>query len=182
MTRSLRLTPMFRTAVLAVVVALGVLAAPAYADTLKVGDRLTELDVAVDAKGKAFKLKSYKGKWLVVTIGADWCKPCAKELPTWDKLAPTFAGKVTFITIDIDNEVAVGKKFHDKLKIKNMTRVYLPDDKSSVGGNYGSDTMPTTFIADPQGVVRYVKKGFETGDAGGESKKLSEQLTKLTAK
>jgi thiol-disulfide isomerase/thioredoxin len=175
---ALRPTAMLRTAVLALVV----LAAPAYADTLKVGDRLTELDVAVDAKGKPFKLKAYKGKWLVVTIGADWCKPCAKELPTWDKLAPTFAGKVTFITIDIDNDLAVGKKFHDKLKIKNMTRVYLPDEKSSVGGNYGSDTMPTTFIADPQGVVRYVKKGFEMGDASGESKKLSEQLTKLTAK
>jgi thiol-disulfide isomerase/thioredoxin len=167
---------MLRIAVLALVV----LAAPAYADTLKVGDRLTELDVAVDTKGKPFKLKAYKGKWLVVTIGADWCKPCAKELPTWDKLAPTFAGKVTFVAIDIDNEVDVGKKFHDKLKLKNMTRVYLPDDKSSVGGNYGSDTMPTTFIADPQGVVRFVKKGFEMGDASGESKKLSEELSKLT--
>lgn len=175
---SLRLTAMLRSITLALLV----LAAPAYADTLKVGDRLTELDVAVDAKGKAFKLKAYKGKWLVVTVGADWCKPCAKELPTWDKLAPTYAGKVTFIAIDIDNEIEVGKRFHDKLKIKNMTRVYLPDEKSSVGGNYGSDTMPTTFIADPQGVVRWVKKGFETGDASGESKKLAEQLTKLTAK
>ncbi len=175
---SLRLTPMFRTAVLALVV----LAAPAYADTLQVGDRLTELDVAVDAKGKAFKLKSYKGKWLVVTIGAKWCKPCAKELPTWDKLAPTYKGKVTFIAIDIDDDIAEGKSFHDKLKLKNMTRVYLPNEKSSVGGNYGSDTMPTTFIADPQGVVRYVKKGFEEGDAGGESKKLADQLTKLTSK
>jgi thiol-disulfide isomerase/thioredoxin len=169
---------MFRTAVLALVV----LAAPAYADTLQVGDRLTELDVAVDAKGKAFKLKSYKGKWLVVTIGAKWCKPCAKELPTWDKLAPTYKGKVTFIAIDIDDDIAEGKSFHDKLKLKNMTRVYLPNEKSSVGGNYGSDTMPTTFIADPQGVVRYVKKGFEEGDAGGESKKLADQLTKLTSK
>ncbi|MEO7097179.1 MAG: hypothetical protein ABI175_28220, partial [Polyangiales bacterium] len=91
-------------------------------------------------------------------------------------------GKVTFVAIDIDDDIAEGKSFHDKLKIKNMTRVYLPDDKSSVGGNYGSDTMPTTFIADPQGVVRFVKKGFEESDAGGESKKLSEQLTKLTAK
>ena len=70
----------------------------------------------------------------------------------------------------------------DKLKIKNMTRVYLPDDKSSVGGNYGSETIPTTFIADPQGVVRWVKNGFEIGDPSGEAKKLSEQLTKLLAK
>jgi thiol-disulfide isomerase/thioredoxin len=62
-------------------------AGSARADVLKVGDRLAELDVAIDAAGKPVKLKSWKGKWLVVTVGADWCKPCAKELPTWDKLA-----------------------------------------------------------------------------------------------
>jgi thiol-disulfide isomerase/thioredoxin len=151
------------------------LTAPAYAGTLKVGDRLAELDVAVDAKGKPFKLKAYKGKWLVVTVGASWCKPCAKELPTWDKIAGERAGKVTFVAIDIDDDVADGKKFHDKLKLKNLTRVYMPNDKSSVGGNYGSDTMPTSFVADPQGVVRYVHKGFEQGD----DKKIREQLDQL---
>ena len=182
MTGSLRLTSMLRTSVLAVVIALGLLAAPAHADTLKVGDRLTELDVAVDAKGKPFKLKSYKGKWLVVTIGAAWCKPCAKELPTWDKLAGELKDKITFIAIGIDDDVEDAKRFHKKLKLKNMTLVYLPAAKSGVVASYGSDTMPTTFIADPQGVVRFVKKGFEAGDAGGESKKLSEQLTKLIAK
>src|SRR5439155_16391177 len=97
----------------------------ARADVLKVGDRLSELDVATDAGGKPVKLKSFKGKWVVVTVGADWCKPCAKELPTWDKLAGELKGKVVFVAIDIDDEIAVGKRFHDKLKIKNMQRVYL---------------------------------------------------------
>lgn len=179
---ALRPTAMLRTLALATIATLGLASGSAHADTLKVGDRVTELDVAVDAAGKPFKLKAYKGKWVLITIGAKWCKPCAKELPTWDKLAPSFAGKITFIAIDIDDEIDEGKSFHNKLKLKNMTRVYLPNEKSSVGGNYGSDTMPTTFVADPQGVVRFVKKGFEEGDAAGETKKLSEQLTKLTAK
>lgn len=167
------------TVALGLTLGLAGLAAPAHADTLKVGDRLAELDVAVDALGKPVKLKAYKGKWVLVTVGASWCKPCAKELPTWDKLAGELKGKITFIAVDIDNEVASGKKFHDKLKIKNLTRVYLPDEKSSVGGNYGSDTMPTTFVADPQGVVQYVRKGFEEGDAAGELKKMRDQLQKL---
>ena len=170
MTRLPRPIAMLR---IALIVLLAV--SPAYAGTLKVGDRLAELDVAVDAKGKPFKLKAYKGKWLVVTVGASWCKPCAKELPTWDKIAGERAGKVTFIAIDIDDDIADGKKFHDKLKLKNLTRVYMPNDKSSVGGNYGSDTMPTSFVADPQGVVRYVHKGFESGD----DKKIREQLDTL---
>ena len=35
----------------------------AYADELKVGDRLAELDTATDVAGKSFKLKALKGKW-----------------------------------------------------------------------------------------------------------------------
>lgn len=177
MTLVARLIPM--RAVSIALVALALAAGPAAADVLKVGDRVAELDVAVDARGKSVKLKAYKGKWILVTVGAEWCKPCAKELPTWDKLAGEMKAKITFIAIDIDDDPASGKRFHDKLKIKNMTRVYLPADKSGVVARYGSDTMPTTFIFDPSGIVRDVKKGFADGDTSGEYKKMKAQLEKL---
>ena len=166
---------------LALLALLALLAAAttAHADVLKVGDRLAELDVATDGAGKPIKLKSYRGKWVVVTVGADWCKPCAKELPTWDRLAGELKGKVVFVAVDIDDEIAVGKKFHDKLKLKHMVRAYLPSDKSGVAGNYGSDHMPSTFVADDKGVVRLVREGFEAGDANGEYKKFKDALAKL---
>lgn len=172
-----RLTPMLR--ILSAVAVLFVSAGVAQADVLKVGDRLAELDVAVDAKGKAFKLKSYRQKWVLVTVGAEWCKPCAKELPTWDKLAGELKDKITFVAIGIDDDIEDAKRFHKKLKLKNMTLVYLPSAKSGVVASYGSDTMPTTFIADKSGVVRVVKKGFEQGDQGGELKKMRDELAKL---
>ena len=176
---ALRPTPMRTRSVFASLVVLLATAGSARADVLKVGDRLAELDVATDAAGKPVKLKSWKGKWVVVTVGADWCKPCAKELPTWDKLAAEFKGKVVFVAVDIDDDIEVGKKFHDKLKIRNMQRVYMPSDKSGVAGNYGSDHMPSTFVADDKGVVRLVREGFEAGDADGEYKKFKESLDKL---
>jgi thiol-disulfide isomerase/thioredoxin len=152
-----------------------------HADALKVGDRLAELDVAVDASGKSFKLKTLKGQWVLVTVGADWCKPCAKELPAWDKLQPEFKDKVKFVAIDISDDIADGKKFHKKLKLVNLMLAYMPADKSAVVAKYGSDNMPTTFIADPQGVIRYVRAGFEKNDVSGETKKMRATLTKLTA-
>ena len=138
-----------------------------------------ELDVAVDANGKSFKLKSFKGKWLLVTVGAAWCKPCAKELPAWDKIAPDWKGKVQFVAIDLDDAIDDGKKFHKKLKLKNLSLVYMPSDKSAVADKYGADHMPTTALVDPQGVIRYVRGGFEKGDVDGEVKLMQEQLTKL---
>lgn len=166
-------------AVFGALFAVALVAAPAAAQVLKVGDRIAELDTAVDERGKAVKLKAYKGKWILVTVGAEWCKPCAKELPTWDKLAGELKGKITFIAIDIDDDIAAGKRFHSKLKIKNMTKVYMPADKSGVVARYGSDTMPTTFIFDKSGVVRDVKKGFSEGDSSGEYKKMKALIEKL---
>jgi thiol-disulfide isomerase/thioredoxin len=165
------------SAALAATVVLG--SGAARADVLKVGDRMAELDVAVDAGGKPAKLKNWKGQWIVITVGADWCKPCAKELPTWDKLAGELKGKVVFVAIDLDDDPVTGHKFHDKLKIQNMQLVYLPAEKSGVAASYGSATMPSTFVGDPKGVVRYVQAGFEAGDADGEYKKLKAKLEEL---
>ena len=176
---AMRPTTMRGSVIAPIIVVMLAAAGTARADVLKVGDRLAELDVATDASGKPVKLKTWKGKWVVVTVGADWCKPCAKELPTWDKLAGELKGKVVFVAIDIDDEIDTGKKFHDKLKLRNMVRAYMPSDKSGVAGNYGSDHMPSTFVADGQGVVRLVREGFETGDADGEYKKFKDALSKL---
>ena len=152
----------------------------AHADTLRVGDRLAEFDVAVDAAGKPAKLHNWKDKWVVITIGANWCKPCAKELPTWDKLAGELKGKVVFVALDIDEDISTGKKFHDKLKLQNMERVYMPAEKSGVAASYGASGMPSTFVGDGKGVVRFVHAGFEANDADGEYKKFKAKLEELT--
>ncbi|HEY5951181.1 MAG TPA: TlpA disulfide reductase family protein [Kofleriaceae bacterium] len=162
---------------LALVVLGLVLTTNAFADELKVGDRLAELDTAVDANGKAFRLRPVAG-WKMITFGASWCKPCAKELPAWDKLAPQWKDKVAFIAVDLDSEIPAGKAFHKKLKLKNMTLVYLSPD-SAIAAKYGSDHMPTTVLADPQGVIRYVRGGFEKGDVDGEVKQMKQTLAKL---
>src|SRR3954464_15868525 len=98
-----------RAAVLALLALTGI----AHADDLKVGDRVRELANAPDAGGHAFKVKAIKG-WRVLTFGASWCKPCAKELPAWDKIAPDYKGKVEFVAVDLDSERETGKSFHKK--------------------------------------------------------------------
>ena len=176
MSRAARLTGV---RALALVFTLLVASGAAEAGVLKVGDRLAELDVAVDAKGKAFKLKAFKGKWVLVTAGAAWCVPCKKELPAWDKAAAKLKDKLTFVALTLDNDVADGKKFHKKLKLKNMVLVYLPEEKSGVAATYGAATMPSTFIADPKGVVRYVHAGFDDSDPDAEIAKLEAAVAKL---
>jgi thiol-disulfide isomerase/thioredoxin len=175
MTGCRRLTAMRLVLALAVLLASQV----AFADVLKVGDRAAELDVAVDASGKSVKLAKWKGKWLLITAGAGWCKPCAKELPTWDKVAAEYKDKITFVSLTLDDDIADGKKFQKRMGLKNMVVVYMPAEKSGAAARYGSATMPSSFIVDPQGIVRHVHAGFAERNASGEAKKLRATLGKL---
>jgi peroxiredoxin len=162
------------------VIALTLIAAAgvAYADDVKVGDRAADFDIATNEAGKDVRLKDYKGKWVLITFGAHWCKPCAAELPAWDALAPTFKDKITFVAVNISNKIDDGKKFNKKLKLKNLTKVYLPQDKSATDDQYDTGTFPSTFVIDPKGVIRYIHKGYESGDADKLSKSLTDLLPK----
>lgn len=152
-------------------------AAPAAAD-LKVGDRMKDFDIAVDVNDKPVKLKAIAG-WRFVSANAAWCEPCKKELPVWDKLAAAMGGKITFVALSLDNDVKDGKAFHKKLKLGHMKLAYLPEEKSAVAASYGASTMPASYVIDPDGVVKYVHKGFDPRNADGEYKKMKERLEKL---
>ncbi len=159
----------FATPVLvAVCAAIALLAAPAVAGGAKisVGSRAPEFDIAKDARGKAFKVKSKRGKWFVMSMGAAWCEFCDDELKAWDKIAKEkeFAGRLDFIVVNIDNDSAKGKKFLDKLRLRNLTRVYLPQKASTADDQYATGTFPSTFIVDPSGIVRHIHLGFHPGD------------------
>lgn len=142
-----------------------------------VGDRAAEWTGAKDAKGRTLKLKSYKGKWVVVTFGASWCKPCKKELPQWDKLAAAYKAKgVSFVAVNYDLEKAKGEAFIKKLGIKNMTVAYDPN--GTTVKSYDPTTAPVTFVIDPNGIIRHVHKSYYSGDEKKLAKNLDELLKK----
>jgi thiol-disulfide isomerase/thioredoxin len=158
------------------------IATPASAQVLAPGQPAVELDIAVDASGKPFKLAAFRGRWLVVTIGASWCGPCKDELVAWNKLAAEFAGRVVFVSLAIDNEIADGKAFHKRLGVPSLVRAYMPEEHSKVVDRYGAATMPATFVIGPDGIVRHVHPGFEQKLAAQESQKLKTALVGLLPK
>ena len=144
---------------------------------VKVGDRCVELE-AKTAKGKQFRLKDMAGKWVLYTFGASWCEPCKKELPAWDKVAPKLAGKVLFVAVNINNKADEGAHFIDGLKLRHVFPVFMPDEDSAAMKAYDPDRMPSTFVIDPDGVVRLVQYGYHKGDED----RLAATLAELTKK
>ena len=137
--------------------------AVAHAD-VKEGDRAPEPSGAKDAAGKPWKLADLRGQWVVMTFGGSWCKPCKKELPAWDKLAG-----------NLDHDVAKGKKFMDGLKLKNLVRVFAPEDKTAAADIYAPPAQPSSYVIDPNGIVRKIHESYYSGD----EKKMDKLLTGL---
>ncbi len=134
-----------------------------------VGDRAAELVQVVDGAGKKLRLGSYRDRVVVMTFGASWCEPCKRELPAFEKLARSYAGKkarVTFLAVNIDSERAKALAFVKQAGLRTVIAGFDPA-KSSVE-SYDPPKMPTTFVI-RGGIVRHVHGGY----AGGDEKKIA---------
>lgn len=61
-----------------------------------------------------------------VDFYADWCAPCKKFGPTFDKVAQGFDGKAQFIKVNIDN----ARKVADQYKVRSIpTVIYFKNGK-----------------------------------------------------
>lgn len=162
---------------LAAVFATSLLAPSLASAKVREGDRAAEFVSVKDARGKRMKLKQHRKKIVVLTFGASWCKPCKKELPAWDKLAKQYKNKgVVFIAVNIDQDAAKGKAFVKKAGVKNMRVGY--EASGTTVESFDPPSMPSTFVIDERGIVRWVHAGYRKGDA----KKLAKKLDKLLAK
>jgi thiol-disulfide isomerase/thioredoxin len=119
--------------------------------------------------GKPTKLADLRGKVVLLDFWATWCGPCRATLPRFEKLYEQYRDK---------GLVIVGlTKFEGAAEGKQLTRPqemnYLRDFKKKFGVTYGfavSDSddnalnyavssIPTTFLIDRSGRVRFISIG-----------------------
>jgi peroxiredoxin len=99
---------------------------------------------------------------VVLDFWATWCPYCVKEVPGLQKIYQAFAGKgVTIVGISRDsggvNDV---KPFVQKNRI---TYTQLIDSEMKVSRLYGVTGIPTTFVIDRSGIIRFIHIGYEPG-------------------
>lgn len=51
------------------------------------------------------------GKPMIVDFSATWCPPCQKLKPIFEKLAEDFRGRITFVTIDVDQQPELSQAY-----------------------------------------------------------------------
>ena len=159
-----------------IVALFGLASLPAHA--IQAGDRAVDFNLR-DLSGRSVKLSALRGKVVVVDFWASWCVPCKKELPALDGLARRYnAAKkdVVILVINIDKERAKAERFLASAKVTSC-RVLLDPD-GGAASRYELPTMPTSYVIDKKGIVRFVHSGYTAGDEHKVAKEVEELLTK----
>jgi peroxiredoxin len=151
-----RATRVLLTALLLV----GLAASPVAA--LGPGDRAPDFALkSLDGKSKV-SLRSYRGKVVWLDFWASWCAPCLKALPDLEKMRQRVPAKhVQLLAVNLDQDLKKARKFLKKSPIGYPS---ASDPEGKVPEQFGVENMPTSFLIDRKGVIRYVHKGYRSGD------------------
>ena len=130
-----------------------------------VGNPAPEFQVkTVTGSGGTISLKELHGQVVLLDFWGTFCEPCKKSFPKLEELNRKYAKsglRVIGISEDEDD---------DKDKIPGFAETYgakfsLAWDRDKViARRYNPETMPSSFIIDRDGIVRFAHVGFHDGE------------------
>jgi len=116
-----------------------------------------------DLSGRERGLAEFQGKVLLVNFWASWCSPCIEEMPSLERLAEQMRGK-PFALVGVNVEESRFRAMTMAQRLKLGFPVLL-DVEGAVFKRWGATVLPTTYVLDAKGSVRYVAQGPIDWDA-----------------
>ena len=104
--------------------------------------------------GAKHQLTDYKGHVTFVNFWATWCGPCQVELPTLEKFVAQQGAKGAMVlAVNAGETIDQINSYFKQNDISGLT--VLLDSNIEVYTAYGINALPTTFIVDKEGIIRY---------------------------
>jgi thiol-disulfide isomerase/thioredoxin len=150
---------------------LGMLAAVSLSGAVSVGDPFPQLTPSGLSGGP---LPVTTGKVVIVDFWASWCAPCKESFPSYSRLDADLAARgLVIVAIGVDQDpdayASFVKKLHPPFFVgrdldqRLVSQVVVP-------------TMPTSYILDRQGRVRFMHAGFHGAETEALIRKELETL------
>lgn len=127
----------------------------AMADSPVIPFTLTSLD------GETISLSDYEGKIVFLNFWATWCEPCKRELPTFEAFSEANAGgDALILAVNVEETPDEVSAFLAEMGVDDLPVLLDPEGETAT--EYGIFNLPTTFVIDQNGIVRYPKYGEVT--------------------
>lgn len=132
---------------------------------------------AQDLAGVPKTLADYRGKVVLLNFWASWCPPCLREMPSMERLRVKMAGRP--LEIVALNSAEAPEEVNAYLARMKLGFPILLDPDGSNTKRWKIFALPTTFMLDAEGRVRYVLTGpteWDEGEALGIIESLLAEL------
>ncbi len=158
-----------------IVLAAAWLALAAAASALEAGDPAPDFQARSVVGDGQVALHALRGKVVLVDFWASWCAPCNAAMPQLEALSKEFpADQFAIVGVNVDTKLADARR---ALERRGVSYPNASDPEGKLPKRFGLETMPSSYLIDREGVVRFVHRGFR----GGDIEKLRAQVRKLVS-
>jgi thiol-disulfide isomerase/thioredoxin len=148
----------------------------AQAGAIKVGESFPDI-TAFQLEGKLPEVM--RGKVVVVDFWASWCGPCKGSFPVLEELHKRYARQgLVVLGINLDETREAMQEFLAKHPV---TFPVVRDQAQKMVKSVSIGTMPTSFLLDGEGKVRFIHTGFHGARTEKEYAQEIEELLKTAA-
>jgi len=128
--------------------------------SLSFAQEMSAPDFAITNDQLPDKLSALTGQVVYLDFWASWCKPCRKSFPWMNQMQQKYAGQgLQIIAINLDTEEALAKAF---LEIVPADIPIIHDPAGKIASDYQLLGMPSSYLIDKKGTIRFAHKGFFT--------------------
>jgi len=108
------------------------------------------------------RLSEYRGEVVLLTFWASWCRSCRTAIPKLIEMhGANTADDFHIVGISLDDDRNVTQRVSAEM---NITFPVLSDDRHNVAELYDLPDVPVTLLVDRTGTIRFIHRGFESGD------------------
>ena len=112
---------------------------------------------ATTLQGQPISLQQYQGKPVLLHFWASWCPMCELEQDSINALQQQKDWQVITIAFQSGNTADV-QRYVERENISNW--VILVDEDGKLSAQYGIHVVPTTYVLDANGVIRFREVGL----------------------
>ena len=121
----------------------------------------------------ANSLQALKGEVLYVDFWASWCPPCIQSFPFLTGLQQEYGERgLRVVGVNLDEKIVDAEKF---LSDYPAGFTIVADLSKQCAKEFDVIAMPSSYLIDREGIVRYIHRGFRQGETK-ELRLIVEQL------
>lgn len=114
------------------------------------------------------------GKIVLVDFWASWCAPCKASFPAYSRLQSAYADRgLVLVAVSVDETPSAFSAFVAKMKPGFVT---LHDSRHKLVEVVQVPTMPTSYLVDRSGKVRFMHAGYHGDQTDRELRKEIDEL------